>query len=80
MPCEIHHGGNSLNNVANLHVTMAVPNCEYFEFFPCTGANMYGLVEEIDMEGGVVHAPTKPGLRCEIDWELAKREHLTTLE
>ncbi len=37
MPCGIHHGGNSLNNVANLHVTMAVPNCEYFEFFPCTG-------------------------------------------
>ena len=27
MKCEIHHGGNSLNNVANLHVTMAVPNC-----------------------------------------------------
>ena len=22
MKCEIHHGGNSLNNVANLHVTM----------------------------------------------------------
>ena len=32
MKCEIHHGGNSLNNVANLHITMAVPNCEFFEF------------------------------------------------
>ena len=31
MKCEIH-GGNSLNNVANLHITMAVPNCEFFEF------------------------------------------------
>ena len=39
MRCELHHGGNSLNNVANLHVTMAVPNCEFYEFFPCTGAN-----------------------------------------
>src|SRR5579863_2097401 len=28
---EIHHGGNSLNNVANLHVAMAIRNCEYFE-------------------------------------------------
>ena len=28
---EIHHGGNSLNNVANLHLTMAIPNCDYFE-------------------------------------------------
>ncbi len=80
MKCEIHHGGNSLNNVANLHVTMAVPNCEFFEFFPSTGANMYGLVEEIGMDGGVVHAPTEPGLGYEIDWDLAKREHLTTLE
>ncbi len=80
MKCEIHHGGNSLNNVANLHVTMAVPNCELFEFFPCTGANMYGLVKDIDMDGGVVHAPTEPGLGYEIDWDLAKREHLTTLE
>ena len=28
---EIHHGGNSLNNVANLHVIMAIKNCEFFE-------------------------------------------------
>lgn len=80
MKCEIHHGGNSLNNVANLHITMAVPNCEFFEFFPCTGANLYGLVEDINMDGGVVHAPTEPGLGYEIDWELVKREHTATVE
>ena len=80
MKCEIHHGGNSLNNVANLHVTMAVPNCEFYEFFPCTGDNVFGLVEEINMDGGVVLAPTEPGLGYEIDWELAKREHVSTLE
>ena len=80
MKCEIHHGGNSLNNVANLHVMMAVPNCEFFEFFPCTGANLYGLVEDIDMTGGKVHAPTEPGLGYEIDWDLVKREHTATVE
>ena len=80
MKCEIHHGGNSLNNVANLHVTMAVPNCEFFEFFPCTGANEYGLVEDIQYVDGMVHAPTKPGLGYEIDWELVKREHMATVE
>lgn len=80
MPCEIHHGGNSLNNVANLHVTMAVPNCEFFEFFPCTGANEYGLVEDIQYVDGMVHAPTEPGLGYEIDWDLAKREHTATVE
>ena len=81
MRCEIHHGGNSLNNVANLHVTMAVPNCEFYEFFPCTGANVFGLVEDIEIDAqGMVHAPTEPGLGFEIDWDLVKREHLTTYE
>ena len=80
MKCEIHHGGNSLNNVANLHITMAVPNCEFFEFFPCTGANMYGLVEDIQFDGGVVYAPTKPGLGYDIDWGMLKNEYTGTAE
>lgn len=81
MKCEIHHGGNSLNNVANLHVTMAVPNCEFYEFFPCTGANVYGLVTDIEFDDhGMVHAPTGPGLGYEIDWDLVKREHTATVE
>ncbi len=81
MRCEIHHGGNSLNNVANLHVTMAVPNCEFYEFFPCTGANVFGLVEDIAIDGqGMVHAPTEPGLGYAIDWDLVQREYITTYE
>ena len=80
MKCEIHHGGNSLNNVANLHVTMAVPNCEFFEYFPCTGANMFGLVEDIQFDSGYVHAPTKPGLGYDIDWELLHKGFKGKLE
>ena len=75
MKCEIHHGGNSLNNVANLHVMMAVRNCEFYEVFPCTGANKYGLVKDIEVDDrGLVYAPTEPGLGYEIDWELVQRE------
>ena len=80
MKCEIHHGGNSLNNVANLHVMMATPNSEFYEYFPSTGGLVYGLAEEIDMTGGVVHAPTKPGLGHEIDWPLIKNQLQGTLE
>lgn len=81
MKCEIHHGGNSLNNVANLHVTMAVPNCEFYEVFPCTGANKYGLVEDIEVDSqGMVYAPTEPGLGYQIDFELIKREHAGRIE
>ena len=80
MKCEIHHGGNSLNNVANLHVTMAVPNCDYYELFPSSGANKYGLVEDIEVDSqGLVYAPQKPGLGYEIDWDLVTREKVQVL-
>ncbi len=75
MKCEIHHGGNSLNNVANLHVTMAISNCDYYEVFPSSGANKFGLVEDIEVDDqGLVYAPEKPGLGYEIDWDLVERE------
>jgi L-alanine-DL-glutamate epimerase-like enolase superfamily enzyme len=74
MNCEIHHGGNSLNNVANLHVTMAINNCEFFEVLLPHSANKFGLVEDIPVEDGYVHAPEEPGLGYEIDWDLVKRE------
>ena len=40
---------------------------------------MYGLVEDIDMSGGVVHAPTGPGLGYEIDWDRLRKDHVGTL-
>jgi len=80
MKCEIHHGGNSLNNVANLHLTMAVPNCEYFEVLLPDAAQKYGLVNDIEVDGeGFVHAPTGPGLGYEIDWERIKRNQTRVL-
>lgn len=80
LKCEIHHGGNSLNNVANLHVSMAVNNCQFYEVFPCTGANKYALVEDIEVdENGLVYAPSKPGLGYEIDWALVKKEQTRVL-
>ncbi len=77
MKFEIHHGGNSLNNVANLHVSMAIDNCDYYEVFPASGANKYGLVEDIEVdEKGLVHAPEGPGLGYEIDWDLVERDKI----
>jgi L-alanine-DL-glutamate epimerase-like enolase superfamily enzyme len=75
MKCEIHHGGNSLNNVANLHLTMAIPNCDYFEVLLPDVMNKFGLVEDIEVDSeGYVHAPNEPGLGYRIDWELVERE------
>jgi L-alanine-DL-glutamate epimerase-like enolase superfamily enzyme len=80
MKCEIHHGGNSLNNVANLHVTMAVTNCDYYEVFPASGANKYALVEDIEVDNrGMVHITEKPGLGYEIDMALVGHNQLQVL-
>lgn len=80
MKCEIHHGGNSLNNVANLHLTMAIPNCDYFEVLQPDSAQKHGLVRDIEVDAeGFVHAPTGPGLGYEIDWELIERNKTAVL-
>jgi L-alanine-DL-glutamate epimerase-like enolase superfamily enzyme len=80
MKCEIHHGGNSLNNVANLHLTMAIANCDYFEVLLPDEAQKHGLVRDIEVDReGYVHAPTEPGLGYEIDWELVERNKVAVL-
>ena len=80
MNYEVHHGGNSLNNVANLHVIMAIRNCEFFEVLLPAGAQKYGLVEDVEVDGpGLVHAPRGPGLGARIDSELIERRKIAVL-
>jgi L-alanine-DL-glutamate epimerase-like enolase superfamily enzyme len=78
MNCEVHDAYNAMNNVASLHVIMAIDNCDWFEVlaFNRSGDHSlehlsYGLAEPFraDAEGNV-HAPTGPGLGAEIDWAL----------
>jgi L-alanine-DL-glutamate epimerase-like enolase superfamily enzyme len=80
MNFEIHHGGNSLNNVANLHVIMAIRNCEFFEVLLPAGAQKYGLAEDIEVDGqGLVHAMNAPGLGAAIDFGLIERKKIAVL-
>ena len=78
MNCEVHDNYNPLNNVAALHVTMAIDNCDWLEVLAFNRAGdhslahfSYGLTEPftVDAEGNV-HAPTAPGLGVGVDWPL----------
>ncbi len=80
MNFEVHHGGNSLNNVANLHVMMAIKNCEFFEVLLPAAAQKYGLVDDIEVDrDGFVHAIDRPGLGATIDFDLIERKKVSVL-
>jgi L-alanine-DL-glutamate epimerase-like enolase superfamily enzyme len=80
MNFEVHHGGNSLNNFANLHVIMAIRNTEFFEVLLPDAMQKYGMEEEIVVgPDGMVRAPTGPGLGAAIDFELIERKKIGVL-
>lgn len=81
MNYEVHHGGNSLNNVANLHVCCAIRNTSFFEVLLPDGAHKYGLAEDIAVgPDGMVQAPQGPGLGAAIDFDLIDRKRIAVLE
>ncbi len=80
MNYEVHHGGNSLNNVANLHLIMAIRNCEYFEVLLPDSVQKHGLVQDIEVDkNGMVHAHQEPGLGAQIDFELIESNKVADL-
>jgi L-alanine-DL-glutamate epimerase-like enolase superfamily enzyme len=80
MNLEVHHGGNSLNNVANLHVILAIPNTEYFEILLPDATQKYGLVDDITVaRDGTVKPPEGPGLGASIDFDLIERKKTAVL-
>ena len=80
MNYEVHHGGNSLNNVANLHVIASIRNTEFFEVLLPDGAQKYGLEHDIVVgRDGMVHVPNGPGLGAAIDFKLIERKKIAVL-
>src|SRR6201982_2462806 len=80
MNLEVHHGGNSLNNFANLHVIMAIRNTEFFEVLLPDAMQKYGLDGDITVaRSGLAPRPAEPGLGANIDFELIERKKLGEL-
>lgn len=69
--CEIHTGGVSSACISNLHVECAIKNCVFHEMYPWPDIiNLFGLKGyPVPDDEGYIHAPQKPGLGVEIDWE-----------
>jgi len=74
LSCEVHTTTNALLDAANLHVSCAIRNCEYFEVLIPQEPFTFGVWNPIQVDDqGFVHVPQGPGLGVELDWEALER-------
>jgi L-alanine-DL-glutamate epimerase-like enolase superfamily enzyme len=86
--CELHDGYNALNNLAVLHVALAIPNCDWYEVLIPHGPGdftsdhlSWGLVEQIPIDDqGHASVPDRPGLGIEINWDLIRGRTVAELQ
>ncbi len=72
--CEIHTTTMGLMDIANLHVSCAIKNCDYFEYFVPEHAFMFPLLNKLPIDDkGIIHVPEQPGLGVELDWDKIKK-------
>jgi L-alanine-DL-glutamate epimerase-like enolase superfamily enzyme len=68
--CEIHTTTNALLDIANLHVSCAIANCEYFEVLIPQEPFCFGVRNPVTVDAdGQVHVPHGPGLGADIDFD-----------
>ncbi|HWM22139.1 MAG TPA: enolase C-terminal domain-like protein [Ilumatobacteraceae bacterium] len=87
LPCEVHDAYNALNNLATVHLVMAVAGCSMYEVLVVHEAGSYdldhlsyGLAEPIHIDSsGHVHAPERPGLGIDLDWDLIRSTQVAEL-
>jgi L-alanine-DL-glutamate epimerase-like enolase superfamily enzyme len=80
---EIHHGGNSHNNIAQLQLMMALTNSLWFEVLLPDGAQKYGLKQDIELapDGSILITPFEvPGVGAEIDFEMIRAKRIALLK
>lgn len=68
--CELHTTTMGPMDIANLHVSCAIRNCEYFELFVPEETFRFPMKDPwpID-EQGMITVPENPGLGIELDWD-----------
>ncbi len=61
-------------DLVNLHVSCAIKNCEFFEYFVPEEDYTLPMKGRLPIDGsGVIHVPDAPGVGAELDWDLIAR-------
>jgi L-alanine-DL-glutamate epimerase-like enolase superfamily enzyme len=71
--CEIHTTTMNYMDVVNLHVSCAIRNCEFFEYFVPEEDYQFPMKGKLPIdENGMITVPDSPGIGMELDWDLIK--------
>jgi L-alanine-DL-glutamate epimerase-like enolase superfamily enzyme len=80
MNCEIHCTLMGPMDIANLHVSCAINNCEFFELHMPEKVFQFPMKEPYPIDDkGMIHVPQTPGLGFEIDWDSVDNSTLEKL-
>ncbi len=72
--CEIHCTTMGFMDMANLHVSCAIRNCEFFELLVPEEPFRFPMKDPYPIDSlGVAHVPQGPGIGVELDWEAIDR-------
>lgn len=72
--CEIHTTTMNYMDLVNLHVSCAIRNCEYFEYFVPEDNFRFPMKGDLPInENGIITVPESPGVGAELDWDLIKQ-------
>ena len=72
--CEMHTTTMAYMDIANLHVSCAIRNCEFFEWFVPEEQFRFPMAERLPVdEKGIIHIPETPGIGVDLDWSLVDK-------
>ena len=72
--CEIHTTTMNYMDLVNLHISCAIKNCEYFEYFVPEENYTLPMKGKLPIdEHGIIHVPQGPGVGAELDWDLIEK-------
>jgi L-alanine-DL-glutamate epimerase-like enolase superfamily enzyme len=73
--CEIHTTTMNYMDIVNLHVSCAIRNCEYFEYFVPEDQFQFPMKGKLPIDSqGMITVPEGAGIGAELDWELIERQ------
>lgn len=71
LQCEIHTTTMGYMDYANLHVSCAIRNCEYFELFVPDEEFAFPMKGRLPIDDkGIIHVSDEPGVGAPLDWAL----------